>query len=193
MTNVHIDENLEIVRRLGEGGQGKVFECLDKKTNKTVCAKLIPFETSQELSIALQESLLLSKLKHDHIIHIYKTFVLEDHPKFENALVQVMDMAPHGDLQKYLEKNPEPLPEQTIVDILEQIAKALIACHEQKIVHRDLKPENVLVFDMQPLRLILADFGLCKVIDKTQKQSSVGTPIYIAPVRKIINKCCNNI
>lgn len=186
-----LNTRYEVVKRLGEGAQGKIFLCTDTKSNAECAIKVVPFDTSQQLNAAMNESITISQLKHEHIVPCLESFVVEDHPYVSSALCQVMPYYPMGDLAHFLEERLEHIiPQDVIVNILQQLAQALLVVHDRKIVHRDLKPENILieyfVQDKYP-HVIVADFGLCKVVQQSQQQTMVGTIYYVAP-EVLLNK-----
>lgn len=92
---------------------------------------------------------------------------------------EVTAYAPQGNLRALM---AAPLPEGTVAAIAGQLAAGLAALHRAGIVHRDLKPENVLVLGTAPLSLVIADFGLSKVLDQSVVfASSSRTLAYAAP------------
>ncbi|MGH3240024.1 MAG: serine/threonine-protein kinase, partial [Spirillospora sp.] len=93
---------------------------------------------------------------------------------------EIAAYAPDGNLRSLLQE--EPLPAETAGEFAGQLADGLTALHKAGIVHRDLKPENVLVLGTAPVRLVIADFGLSKVLDQSVVfASSSRTLAYAAP------------
>ncbi|RFS85104.1 serine/threonine protein kinase [Actinomadura spongiicola] len=93
---------------------------------------------------------------------------------------EIAAYAPDGNLRALLREGP--LPAETAGEIAAQLADGLIALHGAGIVHRDLKPENVLVVGTDPVRLVIADFGLSRVLDQSVVfASSSRTLAYAAP------------
>jgi serine/threonine-protein kinase len=85
-----------------------------------------------------------------------------------------------GSLEKKL--NGTPLPPKEASSLVETLARAMQAAHEQKVIHRDLKPANVLLTEDGLLKI--TDLGMAKKLDETgQTQSGavMGTPSYMAP------------
>ncbi|OLT12530.1 hypothetical protein BJF79_22100 [Actinomadura sp. CNU-125] len=92
---------------------------------------------------------------------------------------EVTAYAPDGNLRALMDG---PLPPDAVADVAAQLADGLAALHRAGIVHRDLKPENVLVSGTAPLRLVIADFGLSKVLEQSVVfASSSRTLAYAAP------------
>ncbi|WP_245667451.1 protein kinase domain-containing protein [Actinomadura macra] len=92
---------------------------------------------------------------------------------------EVTAYAPDGNLRALM---TGPMPAARVAEIAAQLAAGLAALHRAGIVHRDLKPENVLVLTTAPLRLVIADFGLSKVLDQSVVfASSSRTLAYAAP------------
>jgi serine/threonine protein kinase len=74
------------------------------------------------------------------------------------------------------------LHEGQIIDFVEKLAPALAAIHALDLIHRDLKPDNILVQSLNPLHLLLTDFGSASVLDATQRFTSAArTLFYAAP------------
>lgn len=120
----------------------------------------------------IQEARLLKKLKHPYILPIVGAGI------HEGSLYLLLEYAPNGSLKGHL-KPGKPLPVEEAVRILSQVGEALQHAHEQNIVHRDLKPANML-FNAND-EVLLADFGIAVVQEKTQHVDTSGTPAYMAP------------
>ncbi|MEU5991580.1 serine/threonine-protein kinase [Spirillospora sp. NPDC047418] len=93
---------------------------------------------------------------------------------------EVTPYVPDGNLRALMQEGP--LGDAAVGEAAAQLAAGLSALHRAGIVHRDLKPENVLVMAAAPLRLVIADFGLSKVLDQSVVfASSSRTLAYAAP------------
>jgi serine/threonine protein kinase len=121
----------------------------------------------------IQEARILKKLTHPHILPIFGAGI------HEGSLYLTVEYAPNGSLKDRLKSGKSLLVEEA-VSILAQIGAALQYAHEQNIIHRDLKPANIL-FNARNDEVLLADFGIAVVSEKTQRIDNSGTPAYMAP------------
>ncbi|MCW2903353.1 MAG: serine/threonine protein kinase [Streptosporangiaceae bacterium] len=112
----------------------------------------------------------LPALNSDHVVRILET----GHAGGRDY--EVIEYAPAGNLRPLIS---DGVP---VAEVVSQLAAGLDCLHRAGIVHRDLKPENVLMAAVQPLRLVITDFGLSKVIDQSVVfASSSRTLSYAAP------------
>jgi hypothetical protein len=95
---------------------------------------------------------------------------------------ELMEYCRHGSLRGLLAPGKGPLPAATLSAIADELSTALAAVHAAGLVHRDLKPENVLVRSLDPLDLVLTDFGIASVLDATQRFTGEARTLpYAAP------------
>ncbi|SPJ75439.1 uncharacterized protein FTOL_05170 [Fusarium torulosum] len=111
------------------------------------------------------------KLKHPHIVEVFELVMAED-KKLPPWLI--MEYMPQS-LQ------PKDLDEQSALAVLTQSSSALEYMHSQKITHRDVKPDNILIKNLRPIHVKLADFGTARQIARGHMDTFVGSPIYMAP------------
>lgn len=112
----------------------------------------------------------LPALESAHVVRILET------GHADGRDYEVIEYHPAGNLRDLMRQAPDPQ------DVVAQLAEGLACLHRAGIVHRDLKPENVLVAEAVPLRLVITDFGLSKVIDQSVVfASSSRTLAYAAP------------
>jgi serine/threonine protein kinase len=91
---------------------------------------------------------------------------------------EVLEYCPHGSLRTLMADGPAP----GIVDIVQETGSALAHVHELGLVHRDLKPENILIRTVEPLDVVLGDFGLVRAVDASVRWTRAwGTPAYSPP------------
>ncbi|GGV15230.1 hypothetical protein GCM10010182_40110 [Actinomadura cremea] len=115
----------------------------------------------------------LPELDSPHVLRILET------GHADGRDYEVTEYAPDGNLRALMDG---PLPPDAVADVAAQLADGLTALHRAGIVHRDLKPENVLVLGTAPLHLVIADFGLSKVLEQSVVfASSSRTLAYAAP------------
>ena len=71
----------------------------------------------------------------------------------------ILEFAPCGNLKNHLRLRPKRLPVKQELAVMHQLAEAVSFLHEQRVIHRDLAARNVLVFQLEPICVKLADFG----------------------------------
>jgi serine/threonine protein kinase/roadblock/LC7 domain-containing protein len=148
----------EIIRHLGTGGMGEVYQATDSKLGRSVAIKLLPAAFASDpdrLSRFRREAQLLASLNHPNIAHIYG---LEESG---HTRCIVMELIEGETLQARIKNGPIPVDEA--VTIAKQIAEALEAAHEKGVIHRDLKPGNVMLTGDGRVKVL--DFGLAKAYD----------------------------
>jgi WD40 repeat protein/serine/threonine protein kinase len=174
-----------LLKELGRGGMGVVYESMDTQLNRKVALKLMltnpnadPKEASIEEERFIQESQLAAKLKHPNIVTVYEAGVLEGR-RF--LAMELIEGQPLSDWRR-----DSGLGTKDIVALLRDVAQAVHHAHEQGVLHRDLKPRNVLVgIGNHPY---VTDFGLAKSLGAAKSAHSltgsgtvVGTPAYMSP------------
>jgi len=165
----------QLIRELGSGGMGIVYEGHDSLLDRPVAVKVLS-ETSQTRlgtegrTRLMHEAQAAARLNHPNIVGIY------DAGDEEGISFIVMELI-QGD--SLFERKPTSLPE--IVSIARQISAALDHAHSNGIIHRDLKPENVLITKAGIIKL--TDFGLARSFSTrlTLDSMVVGTVFYMAP------------
>lgn len=165
----------ELLRKLGSGGQGEVFEARDIEAAKSVAIKMLP-------SILTQDSNALAQLREEY----HRVVDCLVHPNIVQyrSMAQdaeagrwflVMDYIPGSNLRKWmLEHRGQSFTLRQTADFLCPIAQALDFAHQNKIVHCDLKPENILIRGNDG-KLFLSDFGLAKEIHSTLSATNYAT------------------
>jgi serine/threonine-protein kinase len=181
--------NYRIVRKLGEGGMGSVYEAVHMQIGRRAAIKVLHPQYAKNEQMAsrfVNEARAANIVQHPGIVGIFEIGQLPD----KTAYI----------IMEYLEGEPLSHRRRRMggklgadaLRIGRQIASALAAAHERGIVHRDLKPDNVmLVPDAESLggeRAKLLDFGIAKMAEgdggshmKTRTGVLMGTPIYMSP------------
>jgi WD40 repeat protein len=167
-----------IVRTLGRGGFGTVYQAYDPLLDRPIALKVPRFtdETPSLQARFLREAKAAARLRHPNIVTIFESGEADDHQYIASELV---DGVP---LSRMLRKGP--IDVRTAVDWVRQIAEALDYAHTEGIVHRDIKPSNIMM--NRAGRPQIMDFGLAKraadaAAGMTMEGQIVGTPAYMAP------------
>ncbi len=180
-------EKYDIIRRLGEGGMGEVYEARHVHIGKRVALKVLREDFSRKEEVVerfRQEARSASIIGHENIIDITDFGTTPD-----GRFFFVMEYLDGEDLAGVFEKQ-RTIPYERALRILKQACEGLVAAHSKGIIHRDLKPENIyLVAAGQPNEQVkILDFGIAKmsVLDgegrKLTKTGVVfGTPEYMSP------------
>ncbi|WP_159067409.1 serine/threonine-protein kinase [Gordonia iterans] len=168
-----------LVRQIGRGGMGEVYEAFDADRDRRVALKVLPeeFAHSAELRARfLREARAVAKLSDPHVIPIH------DYGEVDGQLFLDMRYVDGGDLRRLLRCGG--MTRERAVDIVTHIAAALDSAHAAGLIHRDVKPENVLV-DSTGFAY-LADFGLVRTSGEdslTRTGVPIGSINYMSPER----------
>jgi serine/threonine protein kinase len=145
-----------VIRRLGKGGMGAVYEAIDSRLDVAVAIKEA-FSTDPRLRKQFEhEARLLAQLHHAALPRVTDYFT-ED-----NRVFLVMQFIGGDDVADIIARHPGPLPPNTVIAWADQLLDALIYLHtrERQIVHRDIKPHNLKLTPSGSIALL--DFGLAK-------------------------------
>ena len=177
-----------VIRKLGEGGMGAVFEVRHDTIGRRAAIKVLHSEYAQATDASVRfinEARSVSRIDHPGLIQIYD-FVKRD----DGLSYIVMEYLQGETISTRLRRATAGLDVQDVIRLGWQIADCLAAAHSKGVIHRDLKPSNVMiVFDpyMQSgERTKVLDFGLAKIVDaangaNTSSSVIMGTPLYMSP------------
>lgn len=182
-----------IVRLLGEGGMGAVYEAKQEPLDRRVALKVLHAEFAEDADATTRffnEAKILSRLEHLSIVQ-----VSDFGQTPEGITYLVMEFLRGESLSSKLDKltaRGENLSVIAGLQLAWQVADVLAVAHAQGIVHRDLKPDNLMLVEdaLAPggLRVKILDFGIAKLTDpkqrgltKTDTQTVMGTPMYMSP------------
>jgi serine/threonine protein kinase len=177
----------KIVRQVGMGAFGSVYEAFDPLLDRRVAIKLSrthadspDYETP---AVRFQtEARVLRRLDHPSIARVFDTGVLDDGTPF-----LVMEWTEGRSLDQILQAG-QRIPLDESLSIAEQTASALGAAHAAGFLHSDVKPSNIFIDDASSAhfpRVMLSDFGLAGALSSatsmTKAGTVIGTPYYMAP------------
>ena len=175
-----------IEERLGAGGMGEVFRARDEKLGRDVALKVLPsgaLANEEARHRFRKEAVVLSRLSHPHVATLF------DVDSADGIDFLVMELVVGPTLEHELRKGP--LPEKDVIRLGSQLARGLIAAHEQGVIHRDLKPSNLQLTSDGLLKIL--DFGVAHLerggapaggeatATETAAGEVLGSPPYMAP------------
>ena len=182
----------EIVKTIGRGGMGVVYECLDPRLDRPVAVKVVRphgvFDDDKRRERLVREARAIARISHPNVVQVFDAGTVGD------ELYIAMELVEGPTLRSWLREQRTP---EDIVRVFMGAASGLAAAHAAGVVHRDFKPENVIVgHDGRPRVL---DFGIAQApgdersTDErlaTQETTSprltaaglvLGTPAYMPP------------
>jgi tetratricopeptide (TPR) repeat protein/predicted Ser/Thr protein kinase len=168
----------EIVRLLGQGGMGAVYQASDRELERQVALKVIRSDMAANPEILRrfkQELLLARQITHKNVIRIF------DLGQSEGLRFLTMEYIEGEDLQSILRRKKK-LEAAEAANIISQVSRALEAAHAEGVIHRDLKPQNIMLDKSG--RAYVMDFGIARSMlssGMTQTGALIGTPDYMSP------------
>lgn len=167
-----------ILRRIGAGGMGIVYEAIDARNERRIALKVLLPHAAEEREGLLRfkrEFRAQSRLRHPNIVEVFDAGIEEDVPFI------AMELVVGKDIRRHINALPEgPLRDLELRRCTSQILGALAHVHARRIVHRDLKPENILV--CEDGRVKLMDFGVARGRQTEEGDSGLlGTFAYMSP------------
>jgi len=196
-------ERYRIVRQLGEGGMGVVYEAEDGERGERVALKTFKDRDPDRLLRLKNEFRALSEISHVNVVELYDLVVDADRTFFTMELIKGTDFVTYvrgaggrvlpptftgrvtadPDEEESEDRAMVGPDEQRLRQCLVQLAEGVHALHRTGMLHRDIKPSNVMVTEGE--RVVLLDFGLVKDVDRGQDDTVsgqiLGTPAYMSP------------
>jgi serine/threonine-protein kinase len=172
----------QIVKELGRGAMGVVFQAVDPTIGRTVAIKTIrlgevnnPQERAKLRERLFREARSAGILSHPNIVTIY------DMQEEGDLTYIAMEFVDGPTLDALMSAN-EPIKREEVLRILKEAASGLDYAHQKRIVHRDIKPANIMLDNTGKVKI--TDFGIAKVSSSeqfTMTGTIVGTPNYMSP------------
>jgi hypothetical protein len=166
-----------VLRKLGEGGMGVVYEARDHDRGMNVAIKTLRHIDTSSVSRFKNEFRALADLSHPNLVRLGELFCEDSQWFFTMELLEGKTFVAHIRGQ-----DGTPYDEVRLRAALAQLALGVCALHRANLVHRDIKPSNVLVTD--PGRVVLLDFGLAAEEHRETHDDTpgvYGTATYMAP------------
>lgn len=187
-----IADRYHVLRELGRGGMGVVYQVLHKESGRQYALKLLASQAvgkGESVERFKREVKLPSRIKSEHVVQVFDSGLA---PEENDAPFYVMELLRGCDLRHLLESK-HAFTAQEIIWILRQVAAGLEQAHAAGIVHRDLKPDNIFLHCQEGSGLVVKvlDFGIARYAQEllntgdkaklTATQAMLGTPLYMAP------------
>lgn len=180
-----VGERYRIVRLLGEGGMGRVYEAEHTVLRRRVALKLLRRDAQakpENLARFQQEALAASRIRTAQIVDVVD-FANHVGPCGQQTYM-VMELLAGESFEAWLDHEGRL---DHALELLAQLCEGLAAAHRAGVIHRDIKPANVFCCAPGP-HLKILDFGIAKITEggqgfQTQEGSLLGTPYYLAPER----------
>ena len=174
-----------VLEKIGEGGMGQLYACLDTVLSREVAVKLMQRSLAAEPLVAerlMREAMLAAQLRR-HVAQVFDCGML---PTGEPFIV--MELLSGQDMYAVLRESGPLSPEEVTAAML-QVCDGLAEAHEKGIIHRDLKPENLFCARQPDGEVVIkiVDFGVSKQVTgrrmraQTNPGESVGSPQYMSP------------
>jgi serine/threonine protein kinase len=192
-----LEGKYEIVREVGRGAMGVVYEAIHKALGRRVAVKTLLEEMSANVQLGERferEARAASAIGHPHIVDVFDLGRTQD-----GLLFMVMELLDGESLADIIKRTPR-LPIPLATHLMVQVLSGLSAAHKNGIVHRDLKPDNIFVLNSEerPNFVKIVDFGISKILvprtpggavtvkgSGTMVGSILGTPLYMSPEQAI--------
>jgi len=166
----------KMIKKIGQGGMGVVYQAEDAVLKRHVAYKILPDTIKENPTVLknfLHEAQIAAALNHPNLVTIFDT------GKHGDDIYITMEYVDGITLKQYLERYKASLEE--LLDIMKSICRGVAYAHTRDVIHRDLKPSNVMLLRDRTVKIM--DFGLAKrLTDAMNERTSVkGTPLYMSP------------
>ena len=161
-----------LVRELGRGGMGVVYEAHDAELDRAVAMKIVATDAPAAVADRLaREARIVARLEHPGIVPVHDVGVLPD-----GRVFYTMKLVRGRRLDEWIRANH---PRADVLRMFVRICEAVAFAHASGVVHRDLKPENVMVGAFGAV--LVMDWGVAQAVDDGSDRAIVGTPGFMSP------------
>jgi serine/threonine protein kinase len=169
---------------LGRGSMGITYRAVDTNLQLPVALKVIDFKVAgQEAQWErfLREARAAARLRHPHVVNVLYYGIASD-----GQCYYAMELVEGETLAERVRRSG-PVPVAEALEVIVQVASALIAAEKQGLVHRDLKPANLMLLNGPSINVKVIDFGLAKIVgsqepaDRITHDGFIGTPAFASP------------
>jgi serine/threonine-protein kinase len=175
-----------IVRKVGQGGMGAVYEALHLRFNERRALKVMSPDVASDPEFVKRferEAILTRRLQHPNAVRV------DDIEEAEDGRPYIVMEFVEGQSLKRLIQEEGPLPVPRVSAIIKQVAAALEAAHQLGMVHRDIKPDNIVLLSTPAgEQAKVLDFGIAKLKETRLGDTNltatgvvIGTPQYMSP------------
>lgn len=173
----------ELIRQVGAGGMGQVYEGFDRNLKRRIAVKITHASLDSDPEWTkrfLREAELMATVSHPGTPAIFDAGISAGESRRPFLVMEFVE----GVTVENLQARRGPLPIGVVASLGAQVAAVLAATHRHRIYHRDLKPSNLMLCDNGTVKVL--DFGLAVAIDSglsryTTTGQTIGTPAYMAP------------
>ena len=179
-------DRFEIIKVLGEGAQGIVYQAFDPHLERQVAIKAIKQGdqpvvggeqaeglNASEMEILLREARTVSKFQHPNIVSIYEIGYVDEAPYL------VLEFVEGPLLSSIIKACPKGVPPKDFFALATYMLEGLSFAHDNGFIHGDLKPANILVTKTKIAKI--TDFGIARAIGEKSGEAMTGSPRYMAP------------
>lgn len=174
-------DRFELIGELGSGGEATVHRARDRATGVDYAIRI--FRDRPNYQVAWDSPAYAAHFPHRTTVQVFERGVqyitVPNNPALIEQHYEVMEYCAYGTLWHLVGGSYGPLTEQRFLEIVRQITDALTTMHP--IVHGDIKPGNILIRSLDPLDIVLGDFGVSRRVEHTHTRYRGGTPRYRPP------------
>jgi len=174
---VIIAERYEIVKELGIGGMGRIYQALDRELDETVALKVLRAGDAEGRQVErfLREIKMTRRISHPNVVKVFDLGSWKEHKYITMEYIEGVNLEQWVRLQSRIDVNEA-------VRLLVDISRGLESAHALGIIHRDIKPQNILLKDGKVPKIL--DFGIARGSGGTEMTTTgfvMGSPKYMSP------------